>query len=94
MNFRKSQKERAGAVRDFLSSNKLFLAIALLAALWTGGGLLNGKQPESPPETAQTGEAVPEWRFYPSDLVILAVGGGFCSVMIIRERRKAKEELD
>ena len=34
------------------------------------------------------------WRFYPIDLVVLGVGGGFCSIMIIRERRKAKEGLN
>ena len=34
-----------------------------------------------------------QWRFYWIDLWILVVGGGFCSVMIIREKRKAREQL-
>lgn len=37
---------------------------------------------------------LPAWRFYPSDLVILLVGGGICVIMIMRERKKAKEELE
>ena len=33
------------------------------------------------------------WRFYWIDLVVLVVGGGFCSIKIIQERRKTKEKL-
>jgi predicted transglutaminase-like protease len=33
------------------------------------------------------------WRFYFIDLVILGVGGGFCLVMILRQRKKTREEL-
>ena len=33
------------------------------------------------------------WRFYFIDVVILVAGGGFCLVMILRERRKTKEAL-
>ena len=35
----------------------------------------------------------PYWRFYWSDLIVLGVGSAFCGVMIIRERRKAREKL-
>ncbi len=35
----------------------------------------------------------PQWRFYWSDLAILGVGSAFCGIMIIRERRKARESL-
>lgn len=35
----------------------------------------------------------PEWQFYWIDLWILVGAGGFCVVMIIRERKKAREEL-
>jgi hypothetical protein len=33
------------------------------------------------------------WRFYWIDAVILVAGGGFCLVMIMRNRRKTKREL-
>lgn len=36
---------------------------------------------------------VPQWRFYWSDLAILGVGSAFCGIMIIKERRKARESL-
>ncbi len=34
-----------------------------------------------------------QFRFYWIDLWILVIAGGFCAIMIIRERKKAKEEL-
>lgn len=34
-----------------------------------------------------------KWTFYWSDLIVLVVGSGICTVMIIKERKKAKEEL-
>ena len=43
-------------------------------------------------EIAETEESA-HWKFYPVDLAILAIGGGFCSIMIIRERKKAREQL-
>lgn len=96
MGFKDSHKKRADSVQHFLSSNKLFVVIALVAAIIIGTGLFKGKTVEVPAsETQQTEEAtVPQWRFYPSDLIVLLVGGGFCTVMIIRERKKAKEGLD
>ena len=33
------------------------------------------------------------WRFYWIDLVVLVVGGGFCTFKIIEEKRKKKEKL-
>ena len=33
------------------------------------------------------------WRFYWIDLVVLVVGGGFCTFKIIEEKRKTKEKL-
>lgn len=45
-------------------------------------------------ETAAVSEAAGDhWRFYWIDLWILVGAGGFCSVMIIRERKKAREKL-
>ena len=96
MSFRESHRKRADSVQHFLSSNKLFVVIALVAAAIIGSGLIRGKKVEDTlPDTEQTEEQTrPEWRFYPSDLAILLVGGGFCTVMIIGERKKAKEGLD
>ena len=96
MGFKDSHKKRAAGVQSFLSSNKLFVVIALVAAIIIGTGLIKGNTVEVPAsETEQTEEATaPHWRFYPSDLVVLLVGGGFCTIMIIRERRKAKEGLN
>ena len=96
MSFRESHKKRANRVQHFISSNKLFVVIALVAAVIIGSGLINGKKVEDTlPDTEQTEEDTrPQWRFYPSDLAILLVGGGFCTAMIIRERKKAKEGLD
>jgi hypothetical protein len=34
-----------------------------------------------------------QWRFYFIDVIILVAGGGFCVVMILRQRRKTREEL-
>lgn len=36
---------------------------------------------------------VPHWRFYWSDLVILGGGAAICGIMIVKERRKARETL-
>lgn len=38
-------------------------------------------------------EEIPNWKFYPIDLWILAVGVGGCTVMIIREKKKARDQL-
>ena len=43
-------------------------------------------------ENVQT-ETDESWRFYPVDLVVLGAGGGLCTVMMLREKRRAKEEL-
>jgi hypothetical protein len=37
--------------------------------------------------------SVESWRFYFIDVIVLVVGGGFCLVMILRQRRKTREEL-
>lgn len=35
----------------------------------------------------------PKWRFYWIDLWILIIGGGFCTIKILQEKRKAREKL-
>ena len=44
-------------------------------------------------ETEVTETEPEHWRLYPVDLAVLVVGGGFCTIMIIRERKKAREKL-
>ena len=44
------------------------------------------EQPQAAPEESH-------WRFYWSDLAVLGIGSAFCGIVIIRERRKARENL-
>jgi len=43
-------------------------------------------EPEKPPKE--------KWRFYFIDLWILGIVGGFCFIMILRERKKSKGGVD
>lgn len=105
----KSYKERLKIAKNFTKHNQLFSIIAailmiILIANAIGNKFSNSNQ-EVPTETNQetvssemiSDEAEQEeplkWRFYPIDLVILAVGGGFCGIMIIREKKKEREKL-
>lgn len=38
-------------------------------------------------------KTIEKWRFYYIDVIILVVVGGFCLVMILRERKRTREEL-
>ena len=51
-----------------------------------------GETEQSTNETAAT-SLREQWRFYFIDVIILVAGGGFCLVMILRQRRKTREEL-
>lgn len=102
-------KERAEKVRRRISADKIFLiGAAVIVLILLGRAAEKRKQPEAAefrhPEgyemesqTEMTGtppEAEkPHWRFYWSDLIILGGGSAFCGIMIVRERRKAREEL-
>ncbi|MBR0484473.1 MAG: hypothetical protein IJJ69_06835 [Oscillospiraceae bacterium] len=92
--------ERVAIAKKFVDKNKLFTVLALIAVCYLGGNFLFSKvNPDSDAEPIQ--EEVVEtaeknslqWRFYWSDLVVLAVAGGFCTVMIIRERKKERDNL-
>ena len=95
-----SHRKRVEKVREFASHNKFFSAIAVLLIVFLLFRTVNRNTEQ--PDKAQEEQTVTEeskteetgWRFYPIDLVVLGVGGGFCTVMIIRERRKAKEGLN
>lgn len=89
--------KRAEKVRNFASHNKVFTVFAVILIIFLLFHAVNQNTQQS--ETAQEEQTITEesteasWRFYPIDLVILGVGGGFCTVMIVRERKKSKEGL-
>lgn len=93
--------KRVERVRDFATHNKVFVVIAIILIAFLIFSTVSDKKNETP-ESSQTEQNVSDetqsedtgWRFYPIDLVVLGVGGGICSIMIIRERRKAKEGLN
>jgi hypothetical protein len=94
-------RQRVKKVKDFAAKNKVFtvaaaaIVIFLLIGVISNGGKETKTEPTAPPP--QEEQARPEegetWRFYFIDLWILGIGGGFCFVKILRQRRKAKEEL-
>lgn len=97
----RTHKERVEKVKGFVGKNKVFTVIAAIVVIWLLGNFVFSKvdtssnfsetEVQSQSEVAE--ENTPEWQFYPLDLWILLIGGGFCTVMILREKRKAKEEL-
>ena len=94
----KNYKERLAAVRAFTANNKLFSLIAIALVLFLLGNAVAHRigDDKSKPIVSETevSETEPEhWRFYPIDLAVLVVGGGFCTIQIIRERKKAREKL-
>ena len=96
MSIKESHKRRVEKIRAYVSSNRMFLAMAALAAilLLSGGVFFQGSEDnKTAEEQAQTQETDDiSWRFYPIDGLILLVGGGFCGIQIVREKRKARRE--
>ncbi len=97
MSIKDLHKHRVEKIRSYVSANRLFLAMAaLVTVLLLSGSFFFQKENEPSVEEEQVQSQETDtvsWRFYPIDGVILLVGGGFCVVQIIREKRKAKEEL-
>ncbi len=87
-------RKRAEKVRGYLAKNKAVAVIAVLAAIALLVNLVvnHDVQKTDTQETVQT-ETDESWRFYPVDLVVLGAGGGICAIMMLREKRRAKEEL-
>ncbi len=84
-------RKRAEMVRGLLAKNK---AIAVLAVLFAVILLVNTVQNRPVPEQTETEQITDEnWRFYPIDLAVLGAGCTVCAAMILREKRRAKEEL-
>ena len=95
-------KERVQKVKSFTEKNKVFVIMAVIAVIFLCSNFFFSKEKNDiTPETVQsevtenTKETAdkPQWQFYWTDLWVLLGAGGFCTVMIIRERKKAKEEL-
>ena len=95
-------KERVQKIKNFTEKNKIFVIMAVIAVIFLFSGFFFSKENDvKTSETIQveTSENIektaekPQWQFYWSDLWILLSVGGFCTVMIIRERKKLKEEL-
>ena len=109
INLFEKHKQRADKVRQRISANKIFLiGAAIIVVILLGRAAEKRKQPdaaefrhpegyelESQTESTdiQLETETPHWRFYWSDLIILGGGSAFCGFMIVRERRKAREEL-
>lgn len=102
--FKENHRQRVEKVKSYTEKNKLFVIIAIGIILFLIGNSIYTSINEVPDngisqsETITAEEEVTEdeplqWRFYWIDLWILLIGGGFCTVMILKERKKAKEEL-
>ncbi len=85
-------KKRAEKARRMLAKNK---AIAVLAVLFAVILLVNTVQNRPVPEQTETEQITDEnWRFYPIDLAVLGAGCTVCAAMILREKRRAKEDIN
>ena len=99
----KTHKERVRSVKDFAEGNKIFTIIASLVIIYLLFNFIFSQDETQEREATtdkpasetveQIEDSNSEWRFYWLDFWILFIGGGFCSVMIIRQRKKAREEL-
>ena len=96
-----SDEKRVEKVKHFVKKNKVFTIIACLLILWTIFGVISDRKPDTIEPEKSSDSMVQEvetdhelhWHFYWSDLLVLVIGGGSCTVMIIRERKKAREKL-
>ena len=94
MSIKESHRQRVEKIRAYVSSNRLFLAMAALVIILLLSGTSvfqrkeNNSNPDEPAQIQETDET--GWRFYPIDGVILLVGGSICIVQIWRERKKGR----
>ena len=88
-------RKRAEKVRGYFSQKRAITLFAILASIALLISLVMNYQVKEtePQETIQVSEEE-HWRFYPVDLIVLGAGGGLCAVMMLREKRRAKEELN
>jgi Na+/H+ antiporter NhaC len=99
-----AHKKRVEKVKAFTGKNKIFVAMMIFAAVFLFINFViqpNNQQSENQQcesevivcENAVSATEPETWRFYFIDVIVLVVGGGFCTVMILRERRRTREEL-
>ena len=72
---------------------KIIIAAVLCLSLIGSGIRTHSDTAEESPAQAEVMQEERHWRFYSVDLWVLGIGGGFCTVMILREKRKARETL-
>lgn len=101
-----THKERVEKVQEFFKQNKLFAILAAVLIVFMLFPSLFSQEKDSGAPASNTQSDISEeaeqqqpldntskWQFYWIDFYILIGAGGFCSIMIIRQRRKAREEL-
>ena len=105
MNIKESHRKRVEKIKNFTDKNKMFAVLAVIVSIYLLFSVVHGKSDtyeNNPPENPTVQSEVVDdtesedgehWRFYWIDLWILLIGGGFCTVMIIREHKKAREKL-
>jgi len=90
-------KERVQKIKSFTGKNKFFIVMMSIAIIFLCSDFFFSK--ENNDETTEISQSETDetenckWRFYPVDALILFIGGGFCVAMILKEKRKSKEEL-
>ena len=90
-------RKRAEKVRGYFSQKRAITLFAVLASIALLVSLvMNYQVKETDADTQETAASDTDesWRFYPVDLVVLGAGGGMCAVMMLREKRRTKEELN
>jgi len=109
MKLSEEHKKRVEKVKEATGKNKIFIIAIVFAIVFLVCTVVsNWNENENIPhenqniissdngesEGGETALAEKEsWRFYFIDVIILVAGGGFCLIMILRQRRKTKEEL-
>ncbi len=92
----KKPSKRVERAARFVDGNKVFIVMILLVVIGLiGGNFLEKKIPDAEQEQAVSEQQSyqPEWHFYWSDLIVLVGAGGFCTVKILHQKKRAKEEL-
>ena len=90
-------RKRAEKVRGYFSQKRAITLFAILASIALLVSLvMNYQVKETDADTQETvvSDTEESWRFYPVDLVVLGAGGGLCAIMMLREKRRSKEELN
>ncbi|MDE6678548.1 MAG: hypothetical protein K2K02_05860, partial [Ruminococcus sp.] len=95
-------KERVQKIRNFTGKNKIFVITTVVAIIFLFSGFFFSKENSmntseivqvETSENTEKADDKPQCQFYWTDLWVLLSVGGFCTIMLIRERRKSKEEL-